>query len=458
MSLPHQSVAITDSIEFVNLTPTDVNPLVSKCDIKVFYLGKNRNQSFIDKPSALNMAKTLRGCPIVGYYSEDKEDFRDHGHQVTLDGDGIHFNCLTKPYGFVAPNSEVWFQDFKETDDFGAEVTRTYLMTQGYLWTGQYEEAKQVQTDGGKPQSMQLQDDDSLDGHWAEDNTGMEYFIINDAVISKLCILGDDVEPCFEGASVTEPDASRNFTLDNKNFTQTFFSMLKELKSICGQGDNMAEENKKFTEEEQNPPKDNSVELNSSENQSNTEGQTSETFADKKDDQDQNQQQKNDDNNGDEGNTDDGSASSSSDTKDDDDDKKKPATKNSLHTDEEYEELETNFNTLQTNYNNMKAQLDELVEFKNQVEDEKKDALIAKFYMLSDEDKKDVIDHKREYSLDQIEAKLAVIGLHKGVNFSLNNEDSESNVLNGAQVDVNNVGNDSTPDWVSAALEVEKDM
>lgn len=449
MSLPHQSVATIDSIEFVNLTPTDVNPLVSKCDIKVFYLGKNRNGSFIDKSAALNMAKTLRLCPIVGYYSEEKQDFRDHGQQVTLDGDGIHFACLTKPYGFVAPDAKVWFQDFKETDDFGQEVTRTYLMAQGYLWTGQYQEAQQVLDDNGKPQSMELQNDDSLKGHWAADDNNIEYFIINDAIISKLCILGDDVEPCFEGAAVTAPDISNNFTLDNKNFMQTVFSMMKDLKSICEKGDNMAEEKKTFTEGEQK--QDNSVKTPEVENQSNTEGQN-ETFADKKNED--KQKAENDD------------TSSTSTTEEDkvknddtssttEEDKKKPATKNSLHTDEEYAELETKFTALQTDYNNVKSQLDSLVEFKNQVEDEKKDALIAKFYMLSDEDKKDVIDHKRDYTLDQIEAKLAVIGLHKGVNFSLDKD--SKNETEGIQVDVNNVNN-STPEWVSAVMDVEKNI
>jgi len=38
-------------------------------------------------------------------------------------------------------------------------------------------------------------DDGSLEGHWAkDDNLGCEFFIINDAVFSKLCILGDNVE------------------------------------------------------------------------------------------------------------------------------------------------------------------------------------------------------------------------------------------------------------------------
>ena len=57
-----------------------------------------------------------------------------------------------------------------------------------------------------------------------------------------------------------------------------------------------------------------------------------------------------------------------------------------------------------------------MVAFKNAAEDKDKDALIAKFYMLSDEDKKDVIENKSKYSLDDIEAKLSVICVEKKVN------------------------------------------
>ena len=103
----NQSIATIKSPEFINLTPLDINPLMSKCEIKVLYTGKNRNGSFISKEVAEEMAKTLRGAPIVGYYVEDKEDFLDHGEQMVFDGEGIKFNCLTKPYGFVAPDAAV---------------------------------------------------------------------------------------------------------------------------------------------------------------------------------------------------------------------------------------------------------------------------------------------------------------------------------------------------------------
>lgn len=36
MALPHKSVATIDNIEFVNLSPLDISPLMSKCEIKVF--------------------------------------------------------------------------------------------------------------------------------------------------------------------------------------------------------------------------------------------------------------------------------------------------------------------------------------------------------------------------------------------------------------------------------------
>lgn len=66
MSLKNKSEINTISgPEFINLQPLDLNPLMSSCEIKVFYLGINRNGSYIDKQTAQEMAKTLRGTPIV---------------------------------------------------------------------------------------------------------------------------------------------------------------------------------------------------------------------------------------------------------------------------------------------------------------------------------------------------------------------------------------------------------
>ena len=80
----HQSIATIDSPEFINLQPLEINPLMSSCEIKVLYLGENRNHSYITKEVATEMAKTLRGAPIVGYYKEEKEDFADQQSQALL--------------------------------------------------------------------------------------------------------------------------------------------------------------------------------------------------------------------------------------------------------------------------------------------------------------------------------------------------------------------------------------
>ena len=71
--------------------------------------------------------------------------------------------------------------------------------------------------------------------------------------------------------------------------------------------------------------------------------------------------------------------------------------------------------------------------------------------MLSDEDKRDVIANKADYTLEEIKSKLAVICFEKKVNFNLedsskNEEEKEESVFT---FDVDHK-EDSTPDWIKA--------
>ena len=452
----HQSIATIDSPEFINLQPLDINPLMSRCEIKVLYLGENRNHSYITKEVASDMAKTLRGAPIVGYYKEDKEDFADHGERVIFDDEGVKFECLTKPYGFVDPNSEVWFQKFEDTDDFGNTTTREYLMATGFLWTEQYEECKSV-LEKGKNQSMEL-DEKTLDGHWSTNSkTGMDFFIINDAIFSKLCILGDDVEPCFEGARVTAPEVSTSFSKVDDTFKKTLYTMMQELKfALEGGQSNMDLDNKEevvdnevvdnATTEETTDTQETNVEENdkteqstSTENQQSIEAQSNESsFAKNEDD-----------------NKEDSSDNDSEDTEKDNEENDK--TKNACGGKEDEKtkhSLETELEELQNKYSKLEEDYNALVEFKNQIENEKKDTLINSFYMLTDEDKADVIENKAKYSLDDIEAKLSVICVRKKVNFDLDEDDASKDRKN--DVDTNimtyklETEESSTPAWISA--------
>lgn len=108
MSLKNISeISAIQGPEFINLQPMDKNPLMEQCEIKVFYLGTNRNGSYINKETAIEMAKTLRGTPIVAAYSKDKEDFGDHGHIMHIEDGEVTFSVKTIPYGFVSPDAQI---------------------------------------------------------------------------------------------------------------------------------------------------------------------------------------------------------------------------------------------------------------------------------------------------------------------------------------------------------------
>ena len=89
-----------------------------------------------------------------------------------------------------------------------------------------------------------------------------------------------------------------------------------------------------------------------------------------------------------------------------------------------YSLLEQQYNELSTQFEQLKADYQLLVDYKNEVENNQKDALSQEFYMLSEQDKKDVIENKANYSLDEIKAILYVICYEKKVNFNSDNYDN----------------------------------
>ena len=154
----------------------------------------------------------------------------------------------------------------------------------------------------------------------------------------------------------------------------------------------------------------------------------------------------------------------SDDDEDDEDDKKKKKGQFSLEDCEEYQELLSKFNKLESDYNQLKADYDTLTsemeplkQFKLETERKDKEAMINSFYMLSDDDKADVIKNIDTYSLDDIEAKLSVICVRNKVSFDLEDDKHKD----GASMTFNfdDPSKDATiPAWVKAAMEVAKDM
>ena len=225
--MAHISIPLEDMpIEILEITP--VNPLISKCQIKVCYVGQepNRNMSVITKEVATELAASIPGCPIVGLYNEEKGDFEEHNRIIEVSSGKFRIKDATRPYGFVSMDAKVWFQWFEDDG-----VKHEYLCTEGYIWTGQYPESQRV-IQKGNNQSMEL-DEDTIDAFWTKDNNGKpQFFIINEAIMSKLCILGEDMEPCFEGASVGPVQFS--FEDDYKNKLFSFMNKMQEILSNEG--------------------------------------------------------------------------------------------------------------------------------------------------------------------------------------------------------------------------------
>lgn len=312
-------------------------------------------------------------------------------------------------------------------------------------------------------------DNETLDGHWSTNNQdGIEYFIIDDAVISKLCILGEDVEPCFEGSTVTKPQVSASFSKESEEdtFLRTLFTMMQDLKSALNKegGQSKMEledkelENNEIQEPEveetegieeevvEQPVDDNTPEAEPEEANEEEPVEGEEEVA--PEGEEENADAASD---GEVENSEEEAAPSEEFSKEDDDEENQEdevEVDNTLA--EEHEALKAEFTAL-------KAKYDALVEFKNKIDNEKKDELIKSFYMLSDEDKKDVIENKEKYTFDEIKSKLAIICFDKKVNFDLDDSSKNEEIVeNNSDANVTTFSldndNNSIPAWIKAVI------
>lgn len=411
--LRNTSVATIAAPEFVNLAEDALNPGISKADVKVLYLGENRNGSFINKETAMKMSETLRACPIVGAYRKDIDDFGDHGEIIHIENGEITFDCATVPYGFVAPDAKVWFKEFTDYDEFGNTVNREYLMTTAYLWTGQYPEIERCVKEG-MGQSMEL-DGTSIDGHWAENSeSGIEFFIINDASFTKLCVLGDGVEPCFEGASVEAPNISDKFS--KEGFTTTLYNMMNELKFALAENANAKEanaENAEKTDDSESAKEEETAEF--AENQEKEVEETAdeaETFAEKEEKADDVAEENLDQES-------DFSANTEEEKESEEvvENTEESADNEFAEKDAEIDTLKSEIASLQEKYSLLETEAEELRSYKASRISADKDALINKYNMLSDDDKAEIVANKDSYSYEEIESKLALLYVKKNVDF-----------------------------------------
>lgn len=516
--MKHTSVRLNSPIEFIE--SNQISPFVSKVQIKVCYVGDepNRNHSIITKDVARKMAPSLRGCPIVGFYNENNGDFEEHNRRIDIANGEWRLTDTTVPYGFVDLNAKLWFATYLDDN----ETEHEYLCTEGYVWDHAYPEAKRI-VEKGNNHSMEL-DEGTLDASWSKDKNGRpEFFIINEALLSKLCILGEESEPCFEGSQIT----AFSLVVD-ESFQNKLFAMINELKDLIKEGgtkvfntyaveigdalwsalwayvadhypvedaedgcchcsrfaiEGIYEENaQKFvilrerdgskyyrldfslTEEGGIEAGEELVEVTktfvpsaepqfAAEDIAAYEAKYLESKAENIEEPD-NSDESNQNNN-------------------EDSIEEPEAVNYVLEEIPEYvdltarfaaatqkiDELTASINQYAAEAEAAAAELETLRLFKKDVEKKEKQAMINRFYMLSNEDKKDVIDNIDNYSLEDIEAKLSVICVRNKVSFAMEDEEEESNKDDTTfNLDTAADEDNSTPAWVQAAIEVANKM
>lgn len=179
------------------LAPEETSQTTSRGRVRIFYKGLNRNGTYITDEFAEKLITTLPYTPVKGIYDKDVEDYTDHGEE----------RSEGRIYGVVPENPNFAWEQF--TDEDG--VTRTYACCDVLYYTALYEEAAEII---GKGESMELYLR-SIEGDW-QVKEGKKCFVFSDGCFLGLQALGDDVEPCFEGAAFYD-------------FNQNIYTILKNV-------------------------------------------------------------------------------------------------------------------------------------------------------------------------------------------------------------------------------------
>jgi hypothetical protein len=192
------------------------------CRARVFYTGLNRNGSYIDKEFAESFIATAIGCPVIGLWDHEKRDFTDHTP-----------SDRKRAYGFIPEDPQFAWETSYDYDG----VEREYASFNVVLWTKAFEEANDIIN---HPLSMEI-NPDTINGAFMVID-GEYCFKFTSAEMLGICVLGYNVEPCFEGASFLSVDDMREF---KRLFKIDKQQALLSYNTINDKGDTSMEENEK---------------------------------------------------------------------------------------------------------------------------------------------------------------------------------------------------------------------
>ena len=164
------------------------NESFDSCIIRICYPGKNRNQTLIPKDAIEAALPSIYNCPIVCNYSVEDDTIGGHDVEIVNTTEGLRLINLTDAIG-VIPESAQHF--WEKVDDNGEE--REYLCVEAILWK-RSPAYRKIKRDGIVSQSMEItvKNGQTIDG----------FYVIDSFFFTAFCLLGEDIEPCFESASL----------------------------------------------------------------------------------------------------------------------------------------------------------------------------------------------------------------------------------------------------------------
>lgn len=203
------SLQFSSSLENIQ----DINESFSSAQLRVCYTGRNRNKSNISKDSIIDAIPSMFNCPIVCNYDVEADTIGGHDMAcVRTDSGALRLINLTDAIGVVPSEAKYHFETVVEKD--GSE--HEYFVTEAILWKRSPAYSKIV-TDGIESQSMEIT---VKRGRMLDDG----FFDIEKFIFTAFCILGEDVEPCFESASIQ--------MFNYGNCREQFTKMMEDFKKV----------------------------------------------------------------------------------------------------------------------------------------------------------------------------------------------------------------------------------
>lgn len=184
------------------------NESFDSCIIRICYPGRNKNRTAISRQAIESAIPSMYNCPIVCNYNVIENTIGGHDIEVLETNNGMRLINLTDAVGVIPASSNYYWETIIDNG-----IEHEYLCVEAILWKRSAAYAK-IKRDGVTSQSMEItvKNGRSVDG----------FYEIDEFVFTAFCLLGDDVEPCFESASLEV------FSL--QQYKRTFEAMMTDLK------------------------------------------------------------------------------------------------------------------------------------------------------------------------------------------------------------------------------------